>query len=161
MVSHTRLKLTIEQAAALRVILKLEFVGKTGHLLKNTTTPGHTSVLSQVVRNSEIWSRIDSTLAASMMDAYRKHEANLTVADEIEVAVPQGMLDTIQGIIRTGEYLETISASKSTQQAQLTMGSMIHIVVVERCLEALKRILMVAEKPEMVFFPMKALESKN
>jgi hypothetical protein len=95
-----------------------------------------------------------------MLEAYRKHEANLKLQDEIEVAIPHGMLDTIQGIIREGEYLETLVASKASQQAQLTMGSMVHIVIVERALEALKRILKVAEKPELVFFPMKAPEGK-
>jgi hypothetical protein len=152
--------MTIEQAAALRVILKLEFVGKTGELLKKSPDKNPTTVLSYVIRNAEIWSRLDSAIAYSMLEAYRKHEANLKLQDEIEVAIPHGMLDTIQGIIREGEYLETLVASKASQQAQLTMGSMVHIVIVERALEALKRILKVAEKPELVFFPMKAPEGK-
>jgi len=153
--------MTIEQAAALRVIFKLEFVGKTGELLKKSEGQDHAAILSRIVRNTEIWSKIDNAVGASMLEAYRRQETDLTIGQNIEVLLPQGMLETIQGIIRTGEYMDTLTASKASQQSMITMGSMVHIVVIERCLEDLKRILMVVEKPDMVFFPMKAAEGKN
>lgn len=160
MVSHTRLKMTIEQAAALRVILKLEFVGKTGELIKKSGDKEYTTVLSYVVRNAEVWSRLDGAMAVPMLAEYRLHEAMLNLKSEIEVIIPHSMLETLQGILKSGEYLQTLSTSQSTKQNQLTIGSMPHLVIVERNLEALKRLLMITEKPELVFYPMKAPEGK-
>jgi hypothetical protein len=161
MVHHTKIKLTIEQAAALRVIFKLEFVGKTGHLLKKSKELEDTLVLSHVVRNADIWSRIDAAMSHAMIEAYRREETALNIASVIEVAIPNGMLETIQGILKNGEYLQTLEASKATQQAQLTMGSMVHIVMIERTIEELRKLLKIVEKDELKFYPMKAAEGKN
>jgi hypothetical protein len=162
MVSHTKLRMTLEQAAALRVIFKLEFVGKTGDLLKKSKEIDDTHVLSHVVRNSEIWSRLDTAISTSMTAAYRKDETALNIDDAIEVLVPQGMLEVIQNIIKEGEYKETLVASKANQQAQITMGAMVHIVIIERNLEAIKQILKIEEKGDtLTFFPMKRAEGKN
>jgi hypothetical protein len=97
-----------------------------------------------------------------MTAAYRKDETALNIMDAIEVLVPQGMLEVIQNIIKEGEYKETLVASKANQQAQITMGAMVHIVIIERNLEAIKQILKIEEKGDtLTFFPMKRAEGKN
>lgn len=158
-----RIKMTMEQASALRVIIKFEFVGRTGELLK-TELEGRmnsaATILSYIVRNAEIWSRMDSAIAYAMLHKYREKDS-FDLADEITVEFPHGFSEIIQTIVEEGIYKATLKTANSSKHMQTSMGSMIPVAIVERNIDAIKEIFAAEEESPLVFFPMKASQVKN
>lgn len=147
--------LTLEQAAALRTILKYEFVGRTGELFK-TEEIKPTETLNSILRNAELWGKLDNTIAGPMVFAYRMN-AELSVRDTINVEMGPVLIEQVQIILKTGTYKKTLETANSTKAMQTSLGSTIPVVCMQRNIDALLQAFDVKEKPEMVFFPMKAV----
>jgi hypothetical protein len=142
---YLSIDLTIEQAAAVRAILKLEYIYTLGEWLKTSRELPPILQLQSSLFFTDRWAGLDRPFGHAMLNRVLSNES-LKLDSIIPIRMSELERELLADLIFTGHYRATLDNSKADPETYVK--SFVALVLIDRNIEALKKIFTIIEKKD-------------
>jgi hypothetical protein len=136
-------EVTMEQAAAVRAILKLEHIYRTGQVLSPSNSLDTLEKLESTILLSDAWGQMDRPFGHAMLNAVLSDQP-ITINSVIRVRLGKIENEMVTSVLNSGNFHHTIEEARSSPVA--AVHSFVSVVLIQRNIKALK-IIFAVPKP--------------
>jgi hypothetical protein len=142
---YLSVEMTIEQAAAMRAILKLEYIYTLGRWLNQSKEMDPIAQLQSSVFFTDRWANLDRPFGVAMMNRVLA-DGSLKLTSELTIRMGKVEKEMLSDLLFTGHFITTLDAAKD--EAGLLISSFVSVVLIDRNLSALKSIFLPGKKED-------------
>jgi len=130
-------EVTMEQAAAVRAILKLEHIYRTGQMISPNNSLSTLDKLEGAILLSDAWGQMDRPFGFAMLKAVLS-DIPVTITSIISVRLGKIENEMITSVLNSGNFHHTIEEARKSPVA--AVHSFVSVVLIQRNVRALKEI---------------------